>query len=97
MVVLVTCKNEEDPIINEGTRVLTRFSPLQVYGNIFKRSRAANSAVHGRIGPNFKLVRDFMVVLLTCKNEEDPIKKEGTGMLTRLYVVFSDAQGQLPP
>ena len=32
MVVLVTCKNEEDPIKNEGTRVLTRFSPLQVYG-----------------------------------------------------------------
>ena len=28
-----------------------------------------------------------MVVLLTCKNEEDPIKKEGTGVLTRLYVV----------
>ena len=38
-----------------------------------------------------------MVVLLTCKNEEDPIKKEGTGVLTRLYVVFSDAQGQLTP
>ena len=28
MVVLVTCKNEEDPIKNEGSRVLTRFSPL---------------------------------------------------------------------
>ena len=25
---LVTCKNEEDPNKNEGTRVLTRFSPL---------------------------------------------------------------------
>ena len=38
-----------------------------------------------------------MVVLLTRKNEEDPIKKEGTGVLTRLYVDFSDAQGQLTP
>ena len=38
-----------------------------------------------------------MVELLTCKNEEDPIKKEGTGVLTRLYVVFSDAQRQLTP
>ena len=28
-----------------------------------------------------------MVVLLTCKNEEDPIKKESTGVLARLYVV----------
>ena len=36
-----------------------------------------------------------MVVLLTCMNEEDPIKNEGARVLTRLYVVFSDAQGQL--
>ena len=36
-----------------------------------------------------------MVVLHTCKNEEDPIKNEGDRVLTRLYVVFSDAQGQL--
>ena len=28
IVVLITCKNEEDPIKNEGDRVLTRFSPL---------------------------------------------------------------------
>ena len=29
--------------------------------------------------------------------EEDPIKNEGAIVLTRLYVVFSDAQGQLTP
>ena len=36
-------------------------------------------------GPNLKLklIRDFIVVLLTCKNEVDPIKKEGARMLTR--------------
>ena len=38
-----------------------------------------------------------MVVLHTCKNEEDPIKSEEARVLTRLYVVFSDAQGQLTP
>ena len=38
-----------------------------------------------------------MVVLHTCKNEEDPIKNEGTRVLTRSYDVFSDAQGQLTP
>ena len=38
-----------------------------------------------------------MVVIHTCKNEEDPIKNEDTRVLTRLYVVFSDAQGQLTP
>ena len=36
-----------------------------------------------------------MDALLTCKYEEDPIKNEGASVLTRLYVVFSDAQGQL--
>ena len=73
-VVLVTCKNEEDPIKNEGARMLTRFSPLQVYGNFFSRSRAVISAVLGRIWLKFELVRDIIDVLVTCKYEEDPIK-----------------------
>ena len=38
-----------------------------------------------------------MVVLYTSKNKEDPIKNEGARVLTRLYVVFSDVQGQLTP
>ena len=95
--ILVTCKYEEDPIKNEGVRVLTRFSPLKVYGNFFKRSRAANSAVLVRILLKFKLVRDIIDVLVTCKYKEDPIKNEGARVLTRLYDVFSDAQGQLTP
>ena len=32
MAVLLTCKNEEHPIKNEGARVLTTFLPLLVYG-----------------------------------------------------------------
>ena len=76
MHVLVTCENEEDQIKNEGTRLFTRFLPLKVCGDFSRRSRAANSAVHGPIWSNFELGRDFMVVLLTCKNEEDPIKIE---------------------
>ena len=60
-------------------------------------SRAANAAVRGQIGPNFKLMQDFMIDFITCKNEEDPIKNEGTRVLTRLYMDFSYAQGQLTP
>ena len=30
--------------------------------------------------PNFELIRDFIVVFVTCKNEEDPIKNEGTSV-----------------
>ena len=36
-----------------------------------------------------------MVVLLTCKNKEDPIKNEGARVITTLYIDFSDAQGQI--
>ena len=36
-----------------------------------------------------------MVVLVTCKNEEDPIKKRGARVCTTLYINFSDVQGQI--
>ena len=36
-----------------------------------------------------------MVVLLTCKNKEDPIKNEGARVFTTLYIDFSDAHGQI--
>ena len=32
-----------------------------------------------------------MVVLITCKNEEDPFKYEGTRIFITLYINFSDA------
>ena len=38
-----------------------------------------------------------MDVLVVCKNEEDPIKKEGARVVTTLFIDFSDAQGQLTP
>ena len=38
-----------------------------------------------------------MVILVTCKNEEDPIKNEGTRVVTILSIDFLDAQGQLTP
>ena len=37
----------------------------------------------------------MIVVLLTCKNKEDPIKDEGARVFTSLYIDFSDAQGQI--
>ena len=79
---------------NEGARLFTRFLPLQVYGDFSRRSRAANSAVHGPIWSNFELVQDPMVVLLTCKNK-DPIKDRGARVFTTLYINFSDVQRQI--
>ena len=77
MHVLDICKNEDDRIKYEGARVFTRFLPLLVYGDVSRRSRAANSAVLGPIWSNFKVVQDIMNVLVTCKYEEDLIKNEG--------------------
>ena len=95
MHVLATCKNGEDQIEKEVARLFTIFLPLLVYGDFSRRSRAANSAVLGPIWSNFELVQDFIVVLLTCKNEEDPIKNRGARVFTTLYINFSDVQGQI--
>ena len=38
-----------------------------------------------------------MVVLVTYKNEEDPIKNKSSRVVTKLYIDFSDAQGQITP
>ena len=78
MVVLHTCKNEEDPIKNEGARVLTR-----LYVVFFRRSRAAYSEVSCGILQKFKLIPAFIVVLVTCNYEGDPIKNEGARVFTR--------------
>ena len=43
-------------------------------GFFFRRSRAANSAVHGRISPNFELIQALMYIIITCKYEMNPIK-----------------------
>ena len=32
--------------------------------------------------PKIKLIQTFMVVFVTCKNEEDPFKNEGARMVT---------------
>ena len=66
---------------------------------------AANSVVSDGLLPKFRLIQAFTVVLVTCKNEEDPYKIYGTRTFTtflQLYVhvyvdFFPDTQGQLTP
>ena len=85
MDVLDTCKYEEDPIKNRGTRVFTT-----LYIVFFRRPRADNSGVGGGIWPKLELIQAFMHVLVTCKNEDDSyknevdqIKNEGARVFTR--------------
>ena len=43
---------------------------------------------------NFELSPDFIVVFVTCKNDEDLIKNAGARLFTTLFIDFSDPQGQ---
>ena len=74
MVFLLTCKNE-DPIKNEGAK------SGHVIHLFFRCSRAANSVVGGEMWQKFKLIETFMVVLVTCKNDEQ-FENEGTRVVT---------------
>ena len=66
MVILVSSKNEEDPINIEGARVATiqNIDFSNTKGQLTPQSR-------GQIWPKFELIRDIVVNLVTCKNEED--------------------------
>ena len=53
MVVLVTCKNEEDLIKNEGARVVTRFPPLYPYGAICCHGNQSSDPISAKISSLF--------------------------------------------
>ena len=93
IVVLPICKNEDDRFKIKSTRVVTIDLTLYVYGNFSSCSRAAYSTVQGLISPNFESIQDFMVVLVTCKNEEDPIKNVGARVVTTLSINFKMLKG----
>ena len=71
MVVLVTCKNGEDPIKNKDA------SGHNIKNQFLRRSMAANSILK-----KYKLIQAFIVALLICKYEEDPFKIESTRLVT---------------
>ena len=128
MGLLVACKNEGDPIKNEGARVVTtlfiNFSDAQgqlTPKSVIESCRNSNSyellwlgllsakmkkihlkmkvlewsqhfshyksvtfsEVSDRILPKFKLIQALIVVLIVCKNEEDPFKIESTRVVTK--------------
>ena len=56
---LVACKNEEDPIKNEGARVVTT-----LFINFSDAQGEVNSEVSDGILPKFKLIRAFMACLV---------------------------------
>ena len=84
MHVLIACKYEKDQMKNSGENVMP-FSPLYVYGIFFRRSRAANSVVHGQISPNFELIQALMYIIVTCKYEMNPTKNVRENVMTLFF------------
>ena len=81
----------------EGARVL-----IKLYIKFSYAQRAANSVIGDEIWQKFKLFQAFIVVLVTCKNDEDPFKKKALGCSQHFSHYksmenFSDIQGQLTP
>ena len=83
--------NEEDPFKNEGARVVTTdllSKPMQIFfdaqGKLTPQSKVGSTHIYVYI----KLIQAFMVVLVTRKNEEDPIKIEGARVVTTLFNNF---------
>ena len=69
---------------------------------VFWRSRADNSEVSDGIWQKFELFQIFMHVLVSCKNEEDPMKMNLLEWQQHFshykYMgIFQFAQGQLTP
>ena len=74
MIVLVTCKNEEDPIINEGARVLDQHYFVSIFRTLKGSSLRSSRSVLAEIPTH--------PCFYACPREEDPIKNEGAGVLT---------------
>ena len=50
---------------------------------LFSDARGQLTPVSGGILPKFEFIQAYIVILVTCKNDEDPIKNEGARVLTR--------------
>ena len=51
----------------------------------FRRLRAADSVVRGRMWPNFKLIQALIYVIITGKYEKDPIKNNREKVATLFF------------
>ena len=96
MNVIITCKYEKDRTEKKQPR------KIGDTGFFFSITLSFVMETSSLIWPNFKLIRAFMYVIVTCKYEMDPMNKaEKSGNtvfpIISLWGIFSNAQGQLTP
>ena len=62
--------------INSKLKALERSQHFSNYKSVVIFSDTQGQVTH-KLLPDFKPIRNFMGVLVACKNDEDPIKNEG--------------------
>ena len=80
---LVTCKNEEDPLEMKALEWSQRFShykSMEIFPNAQGQLTHKSFDEYCPISNPSKVL---MVVLVTCKNKEEPIKNEGVRVVKR--------------
>ena len=88
MHVLIACKYEKDQMKN-SEKMWYHFLHYKSMGFFFRRSRAANSVVHGRISPNFELIHALMYIIVICKYEMNLIKNVWENVMTPYFPLYS--------
>ena len=95
-VVLVSCKNEEVTIKMKALEWSQHFShckSIKIFSDAQWQLTRQSMVGSGRISNSSET---FLMVLVTCNNEEDPIKNEGFRMLTTIYgtLIFQMLKGR---
>ena len=78
IIVLISCKNEEDPSKMNALEWSQHFSHYKAL-EFFPDAQGQLTL----IWQNFEPIQDFMVVFVICKIEQDPIKNKGARVVTR--------------
>ena len=82
-----------------STKIQSKVTAKSWRHHFFYRSRACNLKMTVQRRPKFELVRDFMLVLLTCKVDEDWIHSNWEKMETPFspFKIHGNAQGRITP
>ena len=72
-------------IVQNLIRFCTSILKIFIKNQFLTVIKGCNSASLGPIWPKFELCPDLLVVLITWKNEEDPIKNVGARVFTTIF------------
>ena len=65
--------------------------PMINHLGFFQTLKVDKNAVRGWIWPNFEIIQDFMVDLMTCKKNEDQIQNECPRVVTSIVQTLNSS------